>query len=200
MKTFISHNSADKDTARLLGATLVEQGVAVWFDEWQLRPGDSIVGGIEEGIAGCDVFLLLWSRHARKSNWVTAELRAMLVRRIASGDLRIIPLMLDKTPLPPLVADYKGFVLTRASQLGKIATEITGDKTVIQQSRRLQQLLLKLIVNEFPGNDSIRSMFCPRCASHRLIPDIFTDPIGGQTIYEIVCVECNLRHGTAARE
>lgn len=34
---------------------LVEQGVDVWFDEWELRPGDSIVGGIEEGLSNAGV-------------------------------------------------------------------------------------------------------------------------------------------------
>ncbi|HEY0152954.1 MAG TPA: toll/interleukin-1 receptor domain-containing protein [Longimicrobium sp.] len=61
MKAFISHNAADKETARLLASRLVERGIDVWFDEWQLRPGDSITGGIETGIGECDTFVTLWS-------------------------------------------------------------------------------------------------------------------------------------------
>jgi hypothetical protein len=46
VRAFISHNKADADTARLFAMTLTEQGVSVWFDEWDLRPGDSIPDGI----------------------------------------------------------------------------------------------------------------------------------------------------------
>ena len=68
MLAFISHNKADKATARLLATALVETGVSVWFDEWNLRPGDSIVGGIEGGISQCDVFVISWSFKAQQSN------------------------------------------------------------------------------------------------------------------------------------
>lgn len=65
MLVFVSHNKSDKATARLLASALVETGVNVWFDEWSLRPGDSIVGGIENGLAECDVFVLIWSQHCQ---------------------------------------------------------------------------------------------------------------------------------------
>lgn len=195
---FISHNQANKDLARLLGTKLVEQGQDVWFDEWKLRPGDSITGGIEAGIADAAVFVLIWSEHAKKSNWVNAELRAMLVRRIADAGLRIVPVMVDDTPLPLLVADYKGFKLQRARDLDQVAREIAGQGPALDQIGLIQKRLLTLVVEEFPASDAIRSMFCPRCASRRLIPGLFTDPMGGEQIYEIVCAECGLQHRAPA--
>src|SRR5258708_17867989 len=84
MLAFISHNKADKTTARLLAVELVQTGMNVWFDEWNLRPGDSIIGGIEKGLSGCDVFVLIWSRSAQKSNWVDTEVRAVLNRRVGN--------------------------------------------------------------------------------------------------------------------
>ena len=41
MRIFISHNKADLITARAIALLLVEQGLDVWFDEWEIRPGDS---------------------------------------------------------------------------------------------------------------------------------------------------------------
>ena len=108
MLVFISHNKGDKATARLLAAALVETRVNVWFDEWTLRPGDSIVGGIDNGLAQCDVFVLIWSESARQSNWVGTELRAVINRRVRDRTLRIVPVLTDSTPLPVLVAEYKG--------------------------------------------------------------------------------------------
>ena len=57
---------SDKSTARLLVMALVEQGEDVWFDEWEIRPGESITGGIEEGVSTCDAFILIWSESAKK--------------------------------------------------------------------------------------------------------------------------------------
>lgn len=39
MRAFISHNKADKATARLIAMSLIEHGEDVWFDEWEIRPG-----------------------------------------------------------------------------------------------------------------------------------------------------------------
>jgi len=61
MNVFISHNKSDKETARFLAIALVEQGANVWFDEWKIRPGDSITGGIEVGLSTADIFVLVWT-------------------------------------------------------------------------------------------------------------------------------------------
>jgi len=67
MQVFISHNKADADTARLFATALIDQGVGVWFDEWDLRPGDSILTGIGRGLADAEVFVLFWSAQAAAS-------------------------------------------------------------------------------------------------------------------------------------
>lgn len=91
MKVFVSHNKADKSTARLIAMGIVEHGEDVWFDEWDIRPGESIVGGIEKGITECDVFVIVWSESAAKSKWVGTELRAIVRRRVDVENLRIVP-------------------------------------------------------------------------------------------------------------
>ena len=190
MKAFISHNSGDKETARLLAVQLVELGVDVWFDEWRLRPGDSIIGGIESGIVECDAFILVWSTNAQQSKWVSTELRAALRRRVDEESLRVIPIMLDETPLPALVADYRGFDVSKHSDLGLIARRITGDDGALQTAGRLQARLLELVANQFPENDAIRSLLCSRCGSDSLIAKVTHDRSFDETIYEIACSRC----------
>lgn len=56
---FLSHNRADKPAARALGTRLVLAGGEVWFDEWDVKPGDSIPGKLNDGLASFDVFVLL---------------------------------------------------------------------------------------------------------------------------------------------
>ena len=47
---FLSHSAADKAVVRPLAERLRQDGLKVWFDEWVLKPGDSIPAKIEEGL------------------------------------------------------------------------------------------------------------------------------------------------------
>jgi len=47
---FLSHSAKDKAVVRALAERLRADGPKVWFDEWVLKPGDSIPAKIEEGL------------------------------------------------------------------------------------------------------------------------------------------------------
>ena len=47
---FLSHSAKDKAVVRPLAERLRQDGLKVWFDEWVLKPGDSIPAKIEEGL------------------------------------------------------------------------------------------------------------------------------------------------------
>ena len=49
MKVFISHSSKDHDFISLLAERLRRDSVDVWFDEWELTAGDSIIDKINPG-------------------------------------------------------------------------------------------------------------------------------------------------------
>ncbi|MBV9613321.1 MAG: toll/interleukin-1 receptor domain-containing protein [Acidobacteriaceae bacterium] len=51
MRCFLSHNKADKPIARSIGSHLQLSGIEVWFDEWEIRAGDSIPGKLNDGLA-----------------------------------------------------------------------------------------------------------------------------------------------------
>lgn len=198
MSVFISHNAADEETARLLAVQLVERGLDVWFDEWKLRPGDSITGGIEDGIAKCETFVILWSASAQQSRWVDTELRAAVRRRVDDATLRVIPVRVDDTPLPVLIADYKGFELKSLTDLEYIANEISGHTDVADLACRLQRRFLQLAASEFPEEDEVRALRCPRCASRRLTARIVQDPGFGDRYYEVTCEDCDWRQRAKA--
>lgn len=104
---FLSHNSGDKAYARRLAGTLQLAGAQVWFDEWHVRPGDSIPGAINAALADFEVFVLLWSASAAASPWVANEVESAIASRIANPSRRIVPVVLDAAPLPPLVAHLR---------------------------------------------------------------------------------------------
>ncbi len=193
MKVFISHNKADKISSRLLAIALVEQGIGVWFDEWEIRPGDSIIGGLEAGLSDSDVFMLVWSAHASASKWVGTEIRAYLTRRVADDSLRVIPILLDATPLPILVAEYRGFAFAETTA-EQIATEIAGPKADQEIARLLQNRLLELTWGKISGGDPLPYLVCPSCGSAKLRRYQANDT-RGDAYYCIECENCNWQDG-----
>ncbi len=188
MKAFISHNKADVEQARTLAGLLIEQGESVWFDEWDLRPGDSLTGGIEEGLDSSDVFILFWSDAARRSKWVGTELRATIRRRVDDASLRIVPVMLDETPLPRLVADFLGFDLSNQElTLADVARQVTGQPRDIEIAQRLQARLHELTAANLEPSDPFGVLICPRCGSHDLSRSSTTDPRRDESYYVISC-------------
>jgi len=45
---FLGHSAKDKAAVRPLAERLQRDGLGVWFDEWVLKPGDSIPAKIEK--------------------------------------------------------------------------------------------------------------------------------------------------------
>lgn len=64
---FISHASEDKEAVvRPLANALKEKGLNVWYDEFELKIGDSLRRKIDQGLAKVDLVLLLFQDHLLK--------------------------------------------------------------------------------------------------------------------------------------
>jgi TIR domain len=84
---------------------------------------------LNTGLEAFEAFILLWSVNAERSNWVRQELNAAIMRAIQNNSAKIVPCLLDSTPLPPLIADRRGidFSDEREGVLA-LAGELTGVK------------------------------------------------------------------------
>lgn len=129
MKTLISHSWQDKSVATQVFEALENDGHEVWYDVLQLVPGDNIQQVIDVYIKKCDVMVLLWSIHAFGSEGVDAEIETAHAAR-----KRIIPLLLDTTPLShhtklkgilgiPMEHEETGLLLLRRAFLLLIASD-----------------------------------------------------------------------------
>ncbi|HXQ72866.1 MAG TPA: toll/interleukin-1 receptor domain-containing protein [Pyrinomonadaceae bacterium] len=193
MQVFISHNVANKADARLLASALARRGSNVWFDEWNIRPGESIAAGIESGLAGSDIFVLIWSANAARSNWVGNEIRAYLHRRVADATLRIVPLMLDETPLPLLVADHLGFKIAAPEDFDHVAQELNGQRDDHELAQLLQKRLWELARDKIPEGSPHRFIICPQCGSPDLMHTAFFDGYKEKMNYAVMCLEENCK-------
>ena len=92
---FLSHSSKDKTVARELAERLKGDGLLVWLDEWVIKPGDSIPLAIEQGLENSRTLVLVMSKNAFASDWVTLERHTVLFRDPTNQKRRFIPLRLD---------------------------------------------------------------------------------------------------------
>lgn len=56
---YISHSALDADWARSFAQALKQRGVTVWFDEFDVHPGESLREALETGLRGSDVVVAL---------------------------------------------------------------------------------------------------------------------------------------------
>ena len=103
---FLSHSSRDKAVVRDVAERLRADGLRVWFDDWELKPGDSIPAKIEEGLEGSRVLVLCMSANAFGSDWATLEAGTFRFLDPLNKDRRFIPLRLDETPVKGSLAQF----------------------------------------------------------------------------------------------
>jgi hypothetical protein len=106
-RVFICHASADKPVARRLASFLELRGVEVWVDELKIKVGDSIVARISEGVGSATHVALLVSAASAARPWVAKEFSVALMRQLADASVRVMPVRLDDTPPPPILADVR---------------------------------------------------------------------------------------------
>jgi hypothetical protein len=89
---FISHASEDKqDIARPLSDALSNLGCDVWYDEFQLKLGDSLRRSIDKGLANSRFGVVILSPSFFAKNWPQYELDGLVQREMAGGKV-ILPI------------------------------------------------------------------------------------------------------------
>jgi len=99
-RIFISYSHRDKAFARRLAADLRDQGVLVWIDEDGLQVGDSLPRTIAEAINASQFVGVVLSTHSVNSSWVQTEIEIAINEQFASGEVKILPLLLADCTLP----------------------------------------------------------------------------------------------------
>jgi hypothetical protein len=89
---FISHATEDKDSVvRPLAHALRARGLVVWYDEFELRLGDSLRRKIDAGLARSRFGIVVLSDAFFKKNWPQYELDGLVTREM-TGEQVILPL------------------------------------------------------------------------------------------------------------
>lgn len=111
-KVFISYSTHDLKNVTELMQSLVGTGVEVFVAEHSVSPSEQLSDKISSAIAGCDLFILLWSSNAKASDWVPQE-----IGKAHSLQKTILPLVLDEgLALPGFISDLKYLPVFRNPQ------------------------------------------------------------------------------------
>ena len=164
-KLFVSHASEDKaDFARPLADALLRH-YEVWFDEYELVVGQSLLQEIRNGLANCDYGVVIISKNFFNKHWTQSELNGLFA--LEEKDKKVIlPVWKDVTKAEvtaysPILADRLaahasggvGFVVNEIMRSidffdrGKIVQgetagisklrEILGKKVEVERSARI---------------------------------------------------------------
>lgn len=160
VSVFLSHNKRDAADARGLGVHLQLVGASVWLDEWEIQPGDSIPGKLNEGLGRFAVFLLLWSNNAAGSRWVKSEIESAIHAVMSDPARKVIPVLLDDTPLPPLLAPINCVVMDDPAEVARRVMRFGSER---ERLKAIQDVLdsLAIEVRYFYGYGAMAA--CPRC-------------------------------------
>lgn len=127
-RVFLSYTTADAPLAKRIAEALMAHGIDTWWDQWEIRAGDSLRQKIDQGLGGCTHFVVLLTQSSIDKPWVNAELDAAFVRKL-SNECRLIPLRhgIDPSHLPPLLRILKSpSIDENASDVRQVINDIHG--------------------------------------------------------------------------
>lgn len=79
----------------------------MWFDEWAIGIGDSIVQRIDEGLREADYLVLCYSDAGVMAPWVSREWMSALARQLEGHDVKVLPVVLTGDETPAILADAR---------------------------------------------------------------------------------------------
>ena len=126
---FISHASEDKDKlVRPLANQLTRMGFQIWYDEFELKVGDSLRESIDRGLVNSRYGIVILSPSFFSKNWPQYELNGLTSREIA-GQKVILPVWYkitkdDLLEYSPTLVD-KVAVTTEKKSIKSIATALS---------------------------------------------------------------------------
>lgn len=125
---FISHASEDKDeVVRPLVYALQSEGLTVWYDEFEMKIGDSLRRKIDKGLVNSKFGVVVLSKDFIKKGWTNYELDGIISKAV-TGEQVILPIWHNITKkevidFSPSLSD-KLARNTAAYTVEEIATEI----------------------------------------------------------------------------
>ena len=125
---FISYSSKDREFTSKLATDLKSRGINVWFDQWKLKVGDSLIRKIGDAITAHDYLIAVLSKASVQSAWVMKELSTGLIKELEERRVVVLPVVIDDCDIPTLLTDkvYADFRRNYSSGLNDLLDVFPG--------------------------------------------------------------------------
>jgi len=129
---FICHASEDKpEIVKALVAAFRREGISYWYDEAEIKWGESIPEKINEGLKVSHYVIVIISKSFLSKNWPQRELNSALNVEASTGKVRVLPLVVGTNEVReeifqkyPLLNDKR--CLTWENDVQKIVDALKG--------------------------------------------------------------------------
>lgn len=106
-KVFISHRGTDAIQAERLALDMRAAGHDVWLDVWKIKPGDSIVQKISDGLETADYVAVCYSSADVGGAWYDREWESTLSRQLEGHGVKLLPVLLTGRRPPAILHGIK---------------------------------------------------------------------------------------------
>ncbi len=122
---FLSYSSIDKPFVEKLAKDLDRLGINVWYDNYEIKVGDSILWKVDEGIREAEYLGIVISKEAWESEWVTTEISAAWQKQVKQKRNFVLPIYYRECEIPLFLrgikyADFRRDYQTGLSDLAKV--------------------------------------------------------------------------------
>lgn len=85
----------------------MEYEIEVWYDQWEIKVGDSLRTKIAAGIEENDYLAVVLSEASIGSDWVQIELNAALAKELRERRVVVLPVLIQDCSIPTFLQDKK---------------------------------------------------------------------------------------------
>lgn len=103
---FLSYSHKDESIVHALANRLKQDGLRVWLDKWEIKPGDLIPLKIQRGLEKSHTLLMCMSPNYFDSEWGNMEHLTVLFRNPTNTQRRLIPLLITDCTPPDTIAQF----------------------------------------------------------------------------------------------
>lgn len=150
---FVSYSHADRSLVERLAQALGQNRVRLWWDRWEMRPGDVLRERINDGIARSHNYIVVVSDDSLQSAWVAHELNAAFVRAIEDNDVRVIAALGPGAEFGDLPIDLRARYSLDLRTQDVFATAIAELVDLVQPEKRIRRELLNTL--RYPAKSGV---------------------------------------------
>jgi hypothetical protein len=142
---FVSYSQSDRPLVTKFAEDLRARKVSLWYDRWEMRPGDTLRERISDGIAQARTFMVLLTPASLASDWVNYELNVGMLREIEGAQLRVVPVLAGGVDVKEIPVDLRTKYCLDISSRDGYAAALDQLVDLIHPARRERQELLRAL-------------------------------------------------------